>query len=180
MSSAHTGNIERVKKALAFHDDTGLTTREVAIICKLTRDQAAGLIRCLHSVSPRFPEKRVYVYAWIHEGEPGEKEYPRALYKLGNKPDAPKPQRKSGPKRSRQYRDRQRAKNTSSSVFNLGNTGYRTAAQRNRAAEYAKRSDRGQLSLFPDAIGLNSWRTGVRGAQNTSIADEDDCDPWGG
>lgn len=160
-SAAHTGNIEKVKKALAFHDATGLTTRECAAICKLSRDQVAALIRCLHKTSPKFPRKRAYIAYWRHEGEPGEKLYPRAVYKLGDARDTPKPPPKPDAKKNKDYRDRQRAKNTTNSVFALGNTGYRTPSQKARAAEYERRNrGRGQMSLFPDAIGLNDWRPG--------------------
>lgn len=157
-SAAHTGNIEKVKLALAQHNDTGLTTREVANITGLTRDQAAALLRCLHKKSPQFPRKRVYIAYWREEGEPGEKKYPRAVYKLGELADYPKPKPKDGRVRNFEYRERLRAINTKNFVFNLGNTGYRTPALKKREAEYAKRTDRGQMSLFPDAIGLNEWR----------------------
>lgn len=147
-SAAHTGNIEKVKKALAEHDESGLTTREVAKLCGLTRDQAAALIRCLHTKTPRFPEKRVYIYYWRETGEQGEKVYPRAVYRLGNARDTPKPPPKPGSKKSREYRTRQQAKNQTTSVFNLGNTGYRTPAQKQRQAEYDRRRDRNQRELF--------------------------------
>lgn len=157
-NAAHTGNIERIKLALAHHDDTGLTTKEVAAICNLSRDQAAGLLRCLHKTSPMFPRKRIHIAYWRHEGEPGEKIYPRAVYKLGDMRDCPKPQPKETRKKNAEYRARQRLKNQGSSVFNLGNTGYRVGPQRERQEEYARRSERAQMSLFPDAIEMNEIR----------------------
>ena len=35
--------------------------------------------------------KAVYITGYTHTGEPGEKFYPRAIYALGSKVDAPKP-----------------------------------------------------------------------------------------
>jgi hypothetical protein len=75
---------------------------------------------------PAMP-KRVHIADWVYDQE-GQKRYPRALYALGNYPDAVKP--KTDDKATgRRYRDKRRKQRAMSSVFNLATLvrGYKNA-----------------------------------------------------
>lgn len=62
--------------------------------------------------------KRVYIKSYVWDME-GARHYPRAMYELGNKPDAPKPKPDLKKVKSRYYA-KLRMKRTANSVFNLG------------------------------------------------------------
>lgn len=62
--------------------------------------------------------KRIYVKSYVWDME-GARHYPRAMYELGNKPDAPKPKPDLKKVKSRYYA-KLRMKRTANSVFNLG------------------------------------------------------------
>jgi len=66
---------------------------------------------------PMLP-KRVYITEYIFDQE-GMRKYPRPVYALGSYPDARKPERNVKQVR-KEYRERKRMKQLTTSVFNLG------------------------------------------------------------
>lgn len=81
--------------------------------------------RVVSDIRARAGEKKIYIKEWVHKSELSEKFYPRAVYALGNKPDAPKPRRLTGAQVTERYRQRMRTirtahKRVPTSVFNLG------------------------------------------------------------
>lgn len=67
------------------------------------------------TTKPAMP-KRLYVVQYVYDQE-GMRKYPRAMYALGEGPDAPHPGRNKNAKR--EYLQRKRAHQTTNSVFNL-------------------------------------------------------------
>lgn len=73
---------------------------------------------CMHG--PHAGTRRAHIQAWVYDAE-NARSYPRPLYALGNKPDAPKPKPRSTTKAAaRVYRSKYRNMVTRNSVFNLG------------------------------------------------------------
>ena len=79
--------------------------------------------RCLSSVVSRMARtttdmpKRIHIVRYIYDME-GQRRYPRAVYAIGDKPDARRP--KPNPKATkRRYNAKVRAINTTNFVFNL-------------------------------------------------------------
>lgn len=65
--------------------------------------------------------KRVYIQRWVTDAE-GQKLYPRPVYALGDRPDAPKPARNRQAANQRYYWSK-KARTRLNSVFNLAITG---------------------------------------------------------
>lgn len=105
-------------RVLAMLAEFGPMTR--AEICKhmgRQKDEIAAVISRLHKRSPR-AGKRIYIQSYAYDQE-GERYYPRAVYALGDKPDAKRP--KSDPLEiKRRYWARSQLKLKANSVFNLG------------------------------------------------------------
>lgn len=92
----------------------------LAEICEQTgqsKQNISALLRRLNVVTPRMP-KRIYIVRWVHDAI-GARRYPRAVYALGDKPDARKPKSDIKAIRKR-YEERLRKKWSGASVFNLG------------------------------------------------------------
>jgi outer membrane usher protein FimD/PapC len=84
-------------------------------------------------MSRRTPQsgKRLHIIGWTYDTE-GQRRYPRAIYAIGDKPNATKP--KSDVKENRRrYRENVRKKYTANSVFNLGMTRRQYEALRREA-----------------------------------------------
>lgn len=107
-----------VKQIIHLLQEEGPMTR--AEICKRLgrpKDEIAAVVSRLHKRSP-VAGKRIYVKEYVYDME-GERTYPRALYALGDKPDAKRP--KSDPLEiKRRYWARSQLKLRANSVFNLG------------------------------------------------------------
>ena len=77
--------------------------------------------------------RRLHISGYTHDSETGRR-YPRAIYDLGDKPDAKKPNRQANLRDNRKRSDKRRAAhNTTNFVFNL--------ARPRRLYEPAKRKD---------------------------------------
>jgi len=93
-----------------------MTRAEMCQHLGLDRRSVSAVVTRMSRPSPRF-EKRAYVESYVYDME-GERTYPRAVYALGNKPDAKKP--KADPKAAkRRYNAKVKARNTANFVFNL-------------------------------------------------------------
>lgn len=107
-----------VKQIIRMLQDEGPMTR--AEICKRLerpKEEVAAVVSRLNKRSP-VAGKRIYVKEYVYDME-GERTYPRALYALGDKPNARRP--KSDPKEiKRRYWVRSQLKLKANSVFNLG------------------------------------------------------------
>lgn len=107
-----------VKQIIRMLQDEGPMTR--AEICKRLerpKDEVAAVVSRLNKRSP-VAGKRIYVKEYVYDME-GERTYPRALYALGDKPNARRP--KSDPLEiKRRYWARSQLKLKANSVFNLG------------------------------------------------------------
>lgn len=63
--------------------------------------------------------RRLHISGYTHDSETGRR-YPRAIYALGDKPDAKKPNRQANRREARKRSDKRRAvHNTTNFVFNL-------------------------------------------------------------
>jgi hypothetical protein len=108
----------RVRQTTAYLEDAGEATFNEA---------AAALDACPRSISAvlsrmnRLVPKRVYIKRYVFEDDTTSYRYPRAVYTLGDKPDAVKPVRdvRATAKRSR---ERVRLRHTHNCVFNMGLT----------------------------------------------------------
>jgi len=110
-------NTEMILKALA--DEGPMTRAELCRATGLGHDYASAVLTRLSRAMTTIP-KRVYITGYIHDAE-GKRRYPRAVYDLGDKPDAkrPKPDKKAIRKR---YDERKRNLVAGSSVFTWGMT----------------------------------------------------------
>ncbi len=101
-------------KALIEHGP--MTASEICEAVGKDRDSSRSAISRLLRPQKVIP-KRLHILHYIHEAE-GERVYPRAVYALGDMPDAPKPKRKTHTELQRAWRERRAARITS--VFDLG------------------------------------------------------------
>lgn len=116
MSSLNRGR--RVIATIAALVECGeITAMELAEHLGITRYDAHAV---LHRMSKRTKAglKRAYVVRYIYDHD-GARNYPRAVYALGDKPDAPKPKADQLAVK-REYYARQKSHSTMNSVFNLG------------------------------------------------------------
>lgn len=116
--TAKWGSVTR--EVLRMLEEDGPMTR--AEICKQLgrdKDDIAAVVTRLHKRSPE-AGKRVYIKDYVYDME-GERYYPRALYALGDKPDAKKP-KADQLEVKRRYRERHKLRYTANSVFNLALT----------------------------------------------------------
>ena len=107
-----------VKQIMQMLDEDGPMTR--AEICKRLgrpKDEIAAVVSRLNKRSP-VAGRRIYVKEYVYDME-GERNYPRALYAIGDKPNVKRP--KSDKKEiKRRYWARSQLKLKANSVFNLG------------------------------------------------------------
>lgn len=117
-----------IMKALEEH---GPSTREE--ICRIVGEDRMFLSAIIGRMAKRTPVagKRLYISGYTYDTE-GQRRYPRAIYAIGDKPNATKP--KSDVKENRRrYRENVRRKFTTNSVFNLGLTRREYEAMRRAA-----------------------------------------------
>lgn len=114
--TAKDGTVQRLLRALidegpmTMQDMVRLTGKPKSsihpILCKMLRP----------TKRPVYP-KRIYIYQWVYDQE-GQKRYPRPMYAIGDRPDAPRPV--ADPKANdKRRRDKRRVMRTTNSVFNL-------------------------------------------------------------
>lgn len=107
-----------VKEIMRMLDEEGPMTR--AEICRRLgrpKDEIAAVVSRLNKRSP-VAGKRIYVKEYVYDME-GERTYPRALYAIGDKPNAKRPE-SDKKKIKRRYWARAQLKLRANSVFNLG------------------------------------------------------------
>jgi hypothetical protein len=105
-------------EVLRMLEEYGPMTR--AEICKqLGRDKTAiaAVVSRLHKASTERPQ-RIFIKAYVYDQE-GERYYPRAVFALGSKKDAPRPKRNVAAVRAR-YWARKTVLMKANSVFHLG------------------------------------------------------------
>lgn len=115
MKTPHGETVARIE---ALIDSYGPMTR-VEICQHIGKDRrcVSSIVSRMMKQTPRKP-KRLYILRYVFDHE-GERSYPRAVYALGDKPDARRPQ--SDPKAAkRRYNAKVKALNTANFVFNLG------------------------------------------------------------
>lgn len=107
-----------VKEIMRLLDEEGPMTR--AEVCKRLgrpKDEIAAVVSRLNKRSP-VAGRRIYVREYVYDME-GERTYPRAVYAIGDKPNAKRPD--SDKKEiKRRYWARSQLKLRANSVFNLG------------------------------------------------------------
>lgn len=115
MSSLNRG--QRVIDTLAAIAEFGeISAMELADYLGIGRYDAHAVLNRM-SKRTKAGLKRIYVVRYIHDHE-GARKYPRAVYAVGDKPDARKPKAdQNAVKRAHYARAKSRA--TSNSVFNL-------------------------------------------------------------
>lgn len=107
------------KRAVVFDalDDYGpMTMAELVDLTGIDKHNAAAILKGLCTPSAR-KVKRVYIERYVFDHE-GARRYPRAVYAVGDKPDAVRP--KSNYKATRQrYREAKKVRLKANFVFNL-------------------------------------------------------------
>jgi hypothetical protein len=107
----------KILRMFAEHGE--MTRKEVCDAIGLDRMYISSILTRLNKAGKTLP-KRIHVVRYVYDEE-GARRYPRAVYALGDLPDAKKP--KSDPKENqKRYREGLRRRMTGNSVFNLGLT----------------------------------------------------------
>lgn len=97
-----------------------MTRTELCKHIDTPRNSTAAVVSRLNKPG-RETAKRLYICGYVYDQE-GERHYPRAVYDLGDGPDAKKPKAdKLGVKR--RYVERKKMKYATNSVFNLARIG---------------------------------------------------------
>lgn len=101
----------------ALRDYGPMTMAELVDLTGIDKYNSAAILQGLNTPSAR-KAKRVYIVRYVFDHE-GARRYPRAVYAVGDLPNAPKP--KSNGKAIRQrYRAAKKTRMKSNFVFNLG------------------------------------------------------------
>ena len=114
---------EVVQRITALLQEFGPMTRtDMCVELNLDRMNVSAVVTRMSRATETTP-KRVYISHYIHNVE-GARDYPRAVYALGDKEDAKKPKRDKQKllESKRRYNAKIRKLNTMNSVFNLGLT----------------------------------------------------------
>ena len=107
--------VAKIERLLNQHGE--LSGAEICSELNMTRNQVGAVISRMRKPLPTMPQ-RIYRVRYIHDHE-GQRRYPRAVYALGDLPDAKKPI--SSEKVNRKRYDKNK-KMKVSSVFQLGFT----------------------------------------------------------
>lgn len=109
---------KRVIAAIAAIAEFGeITAMELAEHLGVTRYDAHAVLRRM-SKRTKAGVKRIHVVRYIHDHD-GSRKYPRAVYAMGDKPNAKRP-KADQLKVKREYYARAKSRTTMNSVFNLG------------------------------------------------------------
>ena len=115
MRGKKPGYVQAVLDALK--DYGPMTMQDLMVVTNQSKASCSRTVCSLNREWPRTP-KRVYIKAWVYDQE-GQKRYPRAVYALGDRWDAAKPERDNRATQKRS-RDKKRLLSAVNSVFNLG------------------------------------------------------------
>lgn len=131
----HRNRGDTVADVLALLAEIGPMTRsEMSQHLGIDRRNLSSVVTRMAKDSPRKPQ-RIYIERYVYDME-GQRSYPRAVYALGNKPNAKRP--KSDPREAkRRYNAKIKARHTTNFVFNL--------ALPRRVYENRKPANSGQL-----------------------------------
>jgi hypothetical protein len=116
MGTTNRGHVV-IPTLAAIHEFGELTAQELADYLDIGRYDAHAVLNRM-AKRTKAGVKRLHIVRWIEEHE-GARRYPRAVFAIGDKPDAPKP-RSNPAEVKRRYEQRRRLRNTTNSVFNLG------------------------------------------------------------
>lgn len=101
----------------ALEEQGPLSRAELAEILQIPSKEVGGMLTWLSKARPGTP-KRIYVFGYVHD-HPGARRYPRALYAIGTKKNAPKPPALTNTERTAKYY-KKATRLTITSVFDLG------------------------------------------------------------
>lgn len=119
---------EVVDKILeALHTCGPMTRVEIEQFIGLHKDQVSPVVARMNKRTPK-SGKRIHITAWSYDAE-RERRYPRAIYAVGDKPDAKKP-KEARIEIRRRYEAKKRLRYTTNSVFNLAKTREQYRAER--------------------------------------------------
>ncbi len=110
---------EVADQILEMLQDGPMTRAEICLNLARDKESIASIVSRLARDTVK-AGKRIYVKSYVWDME-GEKRYPRAVYALGKKADAPKPKPDVKATKAR-YWAKRKAKLTCNSVFNLALT----------------------------------------------------------
>lgn len=95
-----------------------MTRSEICFHIGMDRMNCSAVVTRLAKGGPKIPQ-RIYISGYTYDSEYGRR-YPRAIYAVGNLPDAKKPNRQATRRENRRRNDKRRAAhNTMNFVFNL-------------------------------------------------------------
>jgi len=124
------------QQVLELLADEPMTRGDICLALGRTRNECAAILSRLNRAWPKSP-KRVYIKDWVYRDELNTKNYPRALYALGDKKDKPKP----APDHNAAVRRwRANQKNKVASVFDLGLTRVQRRAKKKEILAGATRT----------------------------------------
>lgn len=91
-----------------------LTSREIHQFFPASSQQD---VSAMISTMRHLATQQVYIHSWVRENDYG-KDYLRAVYALGAKPDARKPRKLTNAERCRRHKQRRAIPKAANSVFN--------------------------------------------------------------
>ena len=106
-----------IKIMRALRDIGPMTTASLAIELNVDIDCLAQTVFGLRKRTKAF-SRRIYIKGWVYTQDGSDLKYPRALYALGNRADAPKPPRITNAEHKKKVRTSKTA--MVCSVFELG------------------------------------------------------------
>lgn len=108
--------VARIISALEIYGP--MTRSEICFHLGMDRMYCSAVITRMAKSGPKIPQ-RIYISGYTYDSE-GARRYPRAIYAIGDLPDAKKPNRQASKRDNRRRSDKRRAAhNTMNFVFNL-------------------------------------------------------------
>lgn len=101
-------------------EDGPMTRTELCLALDNNKQSISSILSRLRKDLPK-SGKRIYIKSYVWDSEDGGRYYPRAVYAIGSKADAPKPKPDVKATKAR-YWAKRKAKLTCNSVFNLALT----------------------------------------------------------
>lgn len=102
----------------SLEQDGPQTRAELEISCGIPKDNIAAVISRLNKRTAKMG-KRIHIIDYTHESETSQRDYPRAIYAVGDGEDAKKPKPKTRKEIRNKYDAKVRNKFRMNSVFNL-------------------------------------------------------------
>lgn len=102
-----------------LHEVGPMTRAEMCQQLGMDRMTLSAVVTRMNRPGKTYP-KRVYVTGYVFDHD-GKRRYPRAVYALGDAPDAKRP-RSNVKENKRRYREAEKLRMTMNSVFHLGRT----------------------------------------------------------